>query len=67
MVSLFRDNPRTKHAKVVLLSDLPESRLDQLVLNSRAHGAVQKGKIEELLVPMVRRLIKPNPSSTQAR
>lgn len=58
LVSLFRDNPRTQHVKVILLSDLPEAKLDELVHRSRAHGAVQKGKVEEELVPLVRHLLK---------
>lgn len=58
LVSLFHDNPRTKHVKVVLLSDLPGKQLHELVLKSRADGGVEKGSIEEELVPLVRRLLK---------
>ena len=63
LVSLFRDNPRTSHVKVILLSDLPEAKLAELVQRSRAHGAVQKGKIEAELVPLVRRLLKASPTT----
>lgn len=68
LVGLFRDNTRTKHVKVILLSDLPESDLDKLVLSCKADGAVQKGKIEEQLIPMVRRLLhtKPSPGPMRA-
>ena len=58
LVALFRNNPRTAHVKVILVSDLPENELWQLGRRSGAHGVVQKRRIESDLVPMVRAMLK---------
>ena len=64
LVALFRNNARTKHVKVILVSDLPSTQLHDLVLSCNANGAVQKDKLEHELVPLVRRLLKASVSKT---
>jgi len=55
---MFRNNPRTEHVKVVLVSDLPPEQLYILGKNARAHGVVQKRRLEQDLVPLVDRLYR---------
>lgn len=56
LVLLFRNNPKTKHVKVILVSDLPTDELYALGRSARAHGIVQKGRLQIDLVPLVQRL-----------
>lgn len=58
LVQLFRNNPRTRHVKVVLVSDLPLHQLYELGQAARAHGMVQKARLEEELPQLVRKLLE---------
>ena len=58
LISLFRQNYRTRHVKVILVSSLPERQLLELAKESGADGVVQKDRIAADLVSVVNRLLR---------
>jgi len=58
LASLFRSNSRLKELSLVLVSSEPESQVKELAKTVGADAVVPKSKVEILLLPTVRELMK---------
>jgi serine/threonine-protein kinase len=58
LVSQLRRNPKTRDAKVVLVSALPPAELYEVGRRVRSDGVIEKDRLDEELVPIVKNLLR---------
>lgn len=58
LISLFRNNRRAEHVRVVLVSSLPEPELQAIAEEHGADGVLQKENVTSELVDLVHRVVQ---------